>query len=617
MEEQTNINDKATNINGIQNTPSEEPKKKRKWFKVNYKKILIPLFAVVIIFYSFLGWKMTRTSNPIVANPKFIFKSIFTSNPAELASNIFNVWDTLHLTDKKIMPAEKFLDLKKLLEETVENQIYFIGLLNSVAIDVNGNSVFNEGTFLMEKNNEFASYDYYIYKNETKAIKTYELDHEAGLAIYKKPQNVDANTIEEYKNFSSAALKALSNINFEELKTKDTKRISISRFMEFNIIQSSDDSLKPIKTIRFNDDGNIIEGQKEKSASQEEPKNQLTTNAPEKTREKMIDSMSDLDNDGLTHEEEVKYGTNPNIPDTDGDGYPDGDEVANGYNPNGSGLLPETTSDTTVRASIFGRNGDDLNEDSVSEIDMLNFAYELGIEVADLEFCDKFRSFRHNFLGACYAGVAISTDDPELCDNAPPQDSISLCYGILAYVNKDISLCENVIEMHRATCFLRAGYGIKDYEICENTELPKNENPYNNFDPLDTCKIGVGLVMKDSSICEEVKTEINEVNKNNCYTRMAVETKDVSLCDKMESPGHCYENVALSRRDISICDKYTDSYHKSNCINPVIAHNPDIKICETLLWNVHKLYCQIKRKFRTMRRYRRYRKKRILPRRSK
>jgi len=47
----------------------------------------------------------------------------------------------------------------------------------------------------------------------------------------------------------------------------------------------------------------------------------------------------DSDQDGLSDEEEIFYGTDKNNPDTDGDTYLDGDEVKNGYNPLGDGKL--------------------------------------------------------------------------------------------------------------------------------------------------------------------------------------------------------------------------------------------------------------------------------------
>lgn len=50
----------------------------------------------------------------------------------------------------------------------------------------------------------------------------------------------------------------------------------------------------------------------------------------------------DTDNDGLTDDLEIVYGTDLNNPDTDGDGYLDGEEVKNGYDPfvPGSARLP-------------------------------------------------------------------------------------------------------------------------------------------------------------------------------------------------------------------------------------------------------------------------------------
>lgn len=53
-------------------------------------------------------------------------------------------------------------------------------------------------------------------------------------------------------------------------------------------------------------------------------------------------NIVDTDGDGLADYEEVKiYQTNPLNPDTDGDGYLDGQEVRGGYNPKGSGKLGE------------------------------------------------------------------------------------------------------------------------------------------------------------------------------------------------------------------------------------------------------------------------------------
>lgn len=360
MENQTNTNSEIINTTDNHGMPQESPKKRSK--RKVFIRILLPLLGLAIIFYSFLGWKMTRTSNPFVSNPKFIFKSIFTWNPAELASNVFNKWDTLYLIDKKIMPAGNFLALKEQLEKVAKNEIYFVGLSNSIAIDDSGNYVNNKGSYVTMDNNKYSVYDFYIYKNEVKATKSYELDRKIGLTIYKQPQNVNIDTVKEYKKFTSAALKALNNINFKELITEKTKQISLSRFMEMNMIQTSNDSMKPETTITFDDEGKTIDDSRNKITTKKEITNQPINNTNttlNNITEKISPAVTkkvDSDGDGLTDEEEKTIGTNINIvdsdgdglndasevnkfktgplkPDTDGDGYTDGEEVKNGYDP--------------------------------------------------------------------------------------------------------------------------------------------------------------------------------------------------------------------------------------------------------------------------------------------
>jgi hypothetical protein len=46
-----------------------------------------------------------------------------------------------------------------------------------------------------------------------------------------------------------------------------------------------------------------------------------------------IQASLDIDNDGLSYEEELIYGTNPELEDTDKDGYKEGQEISSLYNP--------------------------------------------------------------------------------------------------------------------------------------------------------------------------------------------------------------------------------------------------------------------------------------------
>lgn len=80
----------------------------------------------------------------------------------------------------------------------------------------------------------------------------------------------------------------------------------------------------------------------------------------------------DSDQDDLTDEEELEYGTDPKNPDSDGDGYSDGAEIRSGYDPlkpaPGDKLVEtttttpatETTTETTVSSST-GNMTDDIS----------------------------------------------------------------------------------------------------------------------------------------------------------------------------------------------------------------------------------------------------------------
>jgi flagellar basal body-associated protein FliL len=56
-------------------------------------------------------------------------------------------------------------------------------------------------------------------------------------------------------------------------------------------------------------------------------------NTNENTNENIVETDLDSDNDGLSIEEELVFGTNPNLEDTDKDGYKDGQEITSLYNP--------------------------------------------------------------------------------------------------------------------------------------------------------------------------------------------------------------------------------------------------------------------------------------------
>jgi len=82
------------------------------------------------------------------------------------------------------------------------------------------------------------------------------------------------------------------------------------------------------------------------------------------------------------------------------------------------------------------------------------------------------------------------------------------------------------------------------------------------------CDFQQWIENNDISYCE--KTEWTY--KSMCYSTIAKNTKDASLCEKNTNKiftDTCYTTVAEAKKDISICDKITEQMSKDTCIETV------------------------------------------------
>ena len=92
--------------------------------------------------------------------------------------------------------------------------------------------------------------------------------------------------------------------------------------------------------------------------------------AAEEITSSSLSITNDPDQDGLSNEDELKYGSDPSNPDTDGDGYNDGAEVRSGYDPTipapGDKLDTEETVVTTSAESIDLTSSDENLTENLS-----------------------------------------------------------------------------------------------------------------------------------------------------------------------------------------------------------------------------------------------------------
>lgn len=71
----------------------------------------------------------------------------------------------------------------------------------------------------------------------------------------------------------------------------------------------------------------------------------------------------DFDQDGLSNDEEISYGTDPYVADTDGDGYTDYVEITSGYDPKKPAPGDKIIKDTEVILAEIEGDGDNLTEE--------------------------------------------------------------------------------------------------------------------------------------------------------------------------------------------------------------------------------------------------------------
>jgi len=80
------------------------------------------------------------------------------------------------------------------------------------------------------------------------------------------------------------------------------------------------------------------------------------------------------------------------------------------------------------------------------------------------------------------------------------------------------------------------------------------------------CEASQGIQNNDVSSCEKSEWML----KYGCYTEIATETKDLSICKKITDKiflNACYSSVAEETKNASICDNIEDTMFKNACID--------------------------------------------------
>jgi hypothetical protein len=222
---------------------------------------------------------------------------------------------------------------------------------------------------------------------------------------------------------------------------------------------------------------------------------------------------------------------------------------------------------------------DDSICDKVPSLLVKAYCYqEMAILKQDVSFCQK---ITYDYSGQpdaskdrCVANFAIMEKDISICGTIQKEGEKAGCYQYIAEERNDSSICGQIANsMAKENCYVETAQEIAD---CDRVGL----SPYSK----DFCYEQVAIVKKDPSICEKL---IDSLNRNNCFVYLASETKNFSLCEKIdESAGgvygkeECSAFVAEAQKDASICEQIITEGTRQWCYMLVARATEDINLCE-------------------------------------
>lgn len=241
-----------------------------------------------------------------------------------------------------------------------------------------------------------------------------------------------------------------------------------------------------------------------------------------------------------------------------------------------------------------------------------------------IEVCDAMHGSTGSYNGPkdlCYLGIAKKTGDESACDKMDGDlPRRLLCYKEVARINENSEVCKKIdydyflnwcskdINKNYSLCTLHLDwFDIYHSEEYRNWCLAVATGDLSKCDSIDgsvhsandgnikgNCYSEIAEDEDDSSVCEKIDWYNN--SRMNCYLDLSKLKRDTSLCDKLEEPikNSCYLIVemqeALEKGDYSICER-GDLEDKDNCYYQFAMEKKDISLCDRLSPEDESYYC--------------------------
>ena len=211
---------------------------------------------------------------------------------------------------------------------------------------------------------------------------------------------------------------------------------------------------------------------------------------------------------------------------------------------------------------------------------------DFAINHSDENACDLISGDRAQLL-ACHA---IVRRDPAACTADNLSSRADLCYELAAIALNSQGWCSNgqLGSPYRNDCYTHFAISSKDPAICQQTS-PETAR--------DQCYINYSTALDNVSICDKV---INSLNRNKCIVYTAKANGDPAACNPLSHNDRisCYNNVLTGTVPLSgtaTCAAIIETeVWQSRCFTALAVQHHDITICDNITEDGYKALCQAK-----------------------
>ena len=128
---------------------------------------------------------------------------------------------------------------------------------------------------------------------------------------------------------------------------------------------------------------------------------------------------------------------------------------------------------------------------------------------------------------------------------------------------------------------------------CESN-FQSNCEKYSDKSEKFDCYSNLAIEINDHTICDKLEPE----SAHSCYSNLAIELDDYSICDKMELNNklkqwkyHCYSDIAVTTNDPTICNNMEGLMWQFNCYHKTAIRSDNYLVCDNLEPKLSHICC--------------------------